>query len=158
MHQGLHSDQTLSRCMYHIFGIITESDVISSRESTNTFKLVRIGLNEDLIGVQWRSEVMPVLNMFCLGFLGGSQLLVSLTTQFSWAIPNYDEEGRPSMADSGLSATYHLVWRCFECWLPLGAHPVAVSRAPNYGMFDQLYAVSLVLQGWSRVGLPSIVI
>ena len=35
---------------------------------------------------------------------------------------------------------------------------MAVSRAPNCGMFDPLYAVSLVSQGWSPVCLPSVVI
>ena len=49
-----------------------------------------------------------------LGGLGGSHLLVSLTVQFSWTIPSFDEEGRPSKAGPGLSATYYLVWRCFE--------------------------------------------
>ena len=93
-----------------------------------------------------------------LGGLGGSCLLVSLTAQFSWTIPSYDEERRPSMACPGLCATYHLVWRCFECWWLLGVHSLAVSRAPNCGMFDPLHAVSLVSQGWSLVGLPSLVI
>ena len=35
---------------------------------------------------------------------------------------------------------------------------MAVSRAPNCGMFHPLYAVSLVSQGYSLVGLPSLVI
>ena len=45
-----------------------------------------------------------------LGRLGGSYLLVSLTAQFNWTIPSFDEAGRYSMAGPGLSATYHLVW------------------------------------------------
>ena len=49
-----------------------------------------------------------------LGGLDGSCLLVSLIAQFSWTIQSFDEEGRPSMASPGLSATYHLVWRCFQ--------------------------------------------
>ena len=47
-----------------------------------------------------------------IGFLGGLDgtcLLVSLTAQFSWTFHSFDEEGRPSMASPGLSATYHLV-------------------------------------------------
>ena len=36
-----------------------------------------------------------------LGGLGGSCLLVSLTVQFSWTIPSFNEEGRPSIAASG---------------------------------------------------------
>ena len=35
---------------------------------------------------------------------------------------------------------------------------MAVSRAPSCGMFDPLYAVSLVSQGQSPAGLPSVVI
>ena len=93
-----------------------------------------------------------------LGGLSGSHLLVSLTVQFSWKIPSFDEEESPSMASPGLSATYHLVWGHFEHWWPLGVHSMAVSRAPNYGMLDPLYTVSLVSQGWSLVGLPSVVI
>ena len=50
-----------------------------------------------------------------LAGLDGSCLLVSLTAQFSCTIPSFNEEGRPSMAGPGLSATYHLVWRHFEC-------------------------------------------
>ena len=70
MHQGLHRNQTLSGCMYHRFGIIMESDVVSSRALTNTLKLVRVGLDEVLTGVNWRSEVAPDLSMFCCRFLG----------------------------------------------------------------------------------------
>ena len=108
-------------------------------------------------------EVRPHLTLACsvvgfLGGLGGSHLLVSLTAQFSWTIPSFGEEGRPSVAGWGLSATYHLVWRHFRCWWPLGVHSMAVSRAPNCGMFDPLYAISVVSQGWSPVGLPSLVI
>ena len=56
--------------MYHRFGIITKSDVISSRESINTLKLVRIGLDEVFTGVEWRSEVALDLSMFCCRCLG----------------------------------------------------------------------------------------
>ena len=35
---------------------------------------------------------------------------------------------------------------------------MAVSRAQNCGIFNPLYAVSLVSQGQSVVGLPSVVI
>ena len=56
--------------MYHRFGIIMESDVISSRELTNALKLVGIGLDKVLAGLEWRSEVMPVLSTFCCRFLG----------------------------------------------------------------------------------------
>ena len=35
---------------------------------------------------------------------------------------------------------------------------MAVSRAPNCEIFDPLYAVSLVSQGQSLVGLPSVLI
>ena len=49
-----------------------------------------------------------------LGGLSGPHLLVSLNVQLSWTIPIFDEEGRPSMAGSGLSAAYHMVWRYFE--------------------------------------------
>ena len=35
---------------------------------------------------------------------------------------------------------------------------MAVSKVPNSGMFDLLYAISLVSQGQSPVGLPSVVI
>ena len=59
------------------------------------------------------------------------------------------------MAGPGLSATYHLVWRCFEHLWPLQVHSMAVSRPPNCGMLDPLYAISLVSQGWSLVGVPS---
>ena len=38
--------------------------MISSRELTSTFKLVRIGLDKVFAGVEWRSEVMPVLSIF----------------------------------------------------------------------------------------------
>ena len=62
------------------------------------------------------------------------------------------------MAGPGLSATYHLVWRCFEHQWPLGVHSVAVSRAPNCGMFDPLHDISLVSQRQSPVGMPSVVI
>ena len=108
-------------------------------------------------------EVRSCLTLVCsnVGFLGGhgrSHLLVSLTAQFSWTIPSFDEEGRPSMAGPGLSATYHLVWRCFECWWLLGVHSMAVPRTQNCGIFDPLYAVSLVSQGQSPGGLPSVVI
>ena len=44
--------------------------MISSRESTNTFKLVGVGLNEIFSGVEWKSEVAPDLCMYCCGFLG----------------------------------------------------------------------------------------
>ena len=55
------------------------------------------------------------LTVVCfLGGLGGSCLLLSLTAQLNWTIPSFDKEGRPSMASAGLSATYNLVWRCFE--------------------------------------------
>ena len=103
----------------------------------------------------------PSLAHSIVGFLfalDGLHLLVSLTVQFSCTISSFDEEGRPSMTGLGLSATYHLVWRCFECWWPLGVHSMAVSMAPNCGMFESMYAVSLVSQGWSPVGLPSVVI
>ena len=70
MHQGSHSNQTLSGCMYHRFGTMMVSDVISSRESTNTLKLVRIGFNEVYTGVEWRSEVTPDLSMFSCRLLG----------------------------------------------------------------------------------------
>ena len=105
-------------------------------------------------------EVRSCLILACsvVGFLGGSHLLMSLTVQFSWTIPKFDEEGRPSMAGPGLPATYHLVWRCFEHWWPLGVHSMAVSRAPNCGMCDPLYTVSLVSQRQSPVGLPPVVI
>ena len=93
-----------------------------------------------------------------LGGLDGSHLLVSLTVQFSCTIPSFDEEGRPSMTGPALSATYHLVWRCFEHWWPLGVLSVAVSRAPNCQMFDPIYADRLVSQGQSLVGLQSEVI
>ena len=93
-----------------------------------------------------------------LGGLDGPHILVSFTAQFSWTIPSFDEEGRPSVAGQGLSATYHLVWRHFECLWPLGVHSMAVSRAPNCGMFNQLSTVNAVSQGWSLVGLPSVVI
>ena len=56
-----------------------------------------------------------------LGRLDGSHLLVSLTAQFSWTIHSFDEEVMPSMGGPGLSATYCLVWRCFEHWWPLGS-------------------------------------
>ena len=147
--------------MYHRFGTIMESDVISSRESTNTLKVVGIGLDKVFTGVEWRSEVTSDLSTFWSRFPGwesGSCLLLSLTAQISWIIPRFDEEGRPSMAGPGLSATNHLVWRCFEHWWPLAVHSMAVSKAPNCGMFDLLYAISLVLQGQSPVGLPSVVI
>ena len=93
-----------------------------------------------------------------LGGLGGSCLLVSLTTHFSYTISMSDEEGRPCMAGPGLSATYHLIWRCFELWWPSGVHSMAVSRAPNCEIFNPLYAASLVSQEWTLVGLPSVVI
>ena len=92
--------------------------MISSRESTNTLKPVGVGLDEVFAGVWWRSEVVPDLSMFYCRFLGWlvrSHLLVSLTVQFSWTICSFDEEGKPSMAGPRMSATYHLVWRCFEC-------------------------------------------
>ena len=97
-------------------------------------------------------EVRSCLTLACtvVGFLGGpggSCLLVSLTMKFSWTIPSFDEEGKPSMAGPGLSATYHLVWRCFEHWWPFGVHSMTVSRAPSYGMFDPLYAISVASQG-----------
>ena len=72
-----HSDQTLSGHMYHRFGIIVKSDLISSRESTNTLKPVGIGLDEVFAGVEWRSEVTPVLSTFCCGFLGWSGWVTS---------------------------------------------------------------------------------
>ena len=93
-----------------------------------------------------------------LGRLGGSHMLVSLTVQFSWTIPSFDEEKRPSMAGQGLSTTCHLVRRCFEHWWPLGVHSMAVSRALNCGMSDPLDAINQVSQGWCPVGLPSLVI
>ena len=62
------------------------------------------------------------------------------------------------MVGPQLSATYHLVWRCFEHLWPYRVHSMAESRAPNCGMFDPLYAVSLVSQGQSPVDLPYVVI
>ena len=69
-------------------------------------------------------EVRSCLTLACsvVGFLGGMGvlcLLVNLTVQFSWTISSFDEEGRPSMAGPGLSATYHLVWRHFDIDGPL---------------------------------------
>ena len=121
--------------MYHRFSIIMESDVISSRESSNTLKPVWIGLDEVFTGVE-SGEVRSHLTLACsvVGFLvgqGESHLLVSLTAQFSWTIPSFDEEGRPSIGGPGLSATYHLVWRHFEYWWPLGVHSMPLSKAPN---------------------------
>ena len=55
--------------MYHRFGIITESYVISSRELTNTLKPVRLGLNEVFTIVEWRSEVTLDLGLFYHRFL-----------------------------------------------------------------------------------------
>ena len=69
MYEGLHSNWTLSGCMYHRFGIITESDMIRSRELTNTLKPVGIGLGEVFAGVEWRSEVTSDFSMFCCWFL-----------------------------------------------------------------------------------------
>ena len=63
--------------MYHRFGIIMESDVISSRESTNTLKPVRVGLNEVFTGLEWRGEVVPDLSMFCCRFLGWAGWVMS---------------------------------------------------------------------------------
>ena len=108
-------------------------------------------------------EVRLCLTLVCsvvgfLGGLGGSHLLVSFTMQFNYTISSFDEERRPSMAGPGLSATYHLVWRCFQCWCLLGVHPMAVPRAPNCGIFDPLYAISVVSHGWGLVGLPSLVV
>ena len=51
------------------------------------------------------------------------------------------------MADPGLSAAHHLVWMHFEHGWPIGVISMAVSRAPNCGIFDPLYAISLVSQG-----------
>ena len=77
MHQGSHSNWTLSGCMYHRFGIITESDVISSRESTNTLKPVGVGLDEVFDGVEWKGEVEPDLSMFGCRFLGWAAWVMS---------------------------------------------------------------------------------
>ena len=114
-----------------------------------------------LLELSGEARLHLTLGHSVVGFLGGlgeSHLLVCLTVQFSWTIPSFDEEGRPSMAGPGLSATYQLVWRHFEhCW-PLGVHSLVVSSSPNCGIFDPLYAISLVLQGQSPVGLPSVVI
>ena len=33
-------------------------------------QLVGVGLDEVFTGIQWRSEVMPDLSMFCFRFLG----------------------------------------------------------------------------------------
>ena len=108
-------------------------------------------------------EVRSHLTLACavVGFLGrlvGSCLVVSFSLQFSWTISSFDEKGRPSMAGPGLSAMYHLVWRCSEHWWPLGVHSIAVSRVRNCGMFDPVYGISVVSQRWSSVGLPSLVI
>ena len=156
---GLHSDWTLSGHMYHRFGIITESDLVSSRELTNTLKPVRAGLNQS--SLELCGKVRSCLTLACsvVVFLGGqgrSHLLVSLTAQFSWTIISFHEEGSPSMAGPELSATYHLVRKWFKWLYPLGVHSMAVSRAPNCGMLYPFYTISVVSQGWSLVGLPSL--
>ena len=63
--------------MYHRFGIIMESNVLSSRELTNTLKPVGVGLNEVFAGVEWRSEDVPDLSMFCCRFPGWAGLVMS---------------------------------------------------------------------------------
>ena len=70
MHQGSHSNWTLSGHTHHRFGIITESDVIGSRELTNTLKPAGKGLDEVFTGVEERSEVASDLSMFGCRFLG----------------------------------------------------------------------------------------
>ena len=109
MHQGSYSNQTLSGHTYHRFGNITECDVISSRELTNTLKLVRI--DDIFTGIEWRSKAISGLAYSDVGFLGGQGglcLLVSLTAHFSWTVPSFDKEGRPSMAGPG--GLVHTIW------------------------------------------------
>ena len=52
--------------------------MVSSKESTNTLKLVGIGLNEVLTGDEWRGEVMPDLSMFHCRFLGWAGSVTSI--------------------------------------------------------------------------------
>ena len=61
-------------------------------------------------------QLVRLLCTFCCRFLGWAGWVMSAGdfAQFSWLIPGIDEEGRPSMDGPGLSAMYHLVWRCFE--------------------------------------------
>ena len=92
--------------------------MISSKESTNTLKPVRVGLNEVFTGLEWKGEVVPVLSMFCCRFLRWAGWVMS-AVEFDQAVQldnsKFDEEGRQSMAGPGLSASYHLVWRHMEC-------------------------------------------
>ena len=62
----------------HFMGACTTGLASScSRELTNTLKPVRIGLDEVFTGVEWRSEVMPVLSTFCCMFLGWAEWVTS---------------------------------------------------------------------------------
>ena len=83
-----------------------ESDVVSSRELTNTLKPVGIGplmRSSLMLSGEVRSCLLLAHSVVgFLGGLGGSHLLVSLAAQFSWTIPSFDEERRPNMAGSGL--------------------------------------------------------
>ena len=60
-----------SGCMYHRPGIISESDVINSRELTNTFKPVRIGLVRPLLELSGEVRSHLSLAHSIVGFLGG---------------------------------------------------------------------------------------
>ena len=73
----MNSNWTLSGCMYYMFGMIAESDVISSRQTTNTLKMVRVDLDEVFTGVEWRSEVMTDLSTFCQRFCGWAGWVIS---------------------------------------------------------------------------------
>ena len=51
--------------------------MVSSRELTNTLKPAGTGIDEVFARIEWRSEVTPVLSMFCCRFLGWAGWVMS---------------------------------------------------------------------------------
>ena len=77
--------------MYQRLGIISESDVISSREWTNTLKPVRKGLHEVFTGVEWRHKVMSVLSTFYCRHVGWAGWVTS-AGEFDCAVQLYNSQ------------------------------------------------------------------
>ena len=70
-----------------------------------------------------------------VGFLTGLGVLhlrEKWTAQLRCTVQSFEDEGRPCMAEPGVSGTYHHVCCQFERWWPLGFHSMAVSRALSW--------------------------
>ena len=54
MYKWTHSNRALVGCMDDRFCIIMKVDCVCSGEVSNSFKVIRVGSNEVLAGVEWR--------------------------------------------------------------------------------------------------------